>query len=710
MKTDKTIALVGNPNSGKTTLFNSLTGSSQRVGNWPGVTVDKKVGKLRGHGDTKVVDLPGIYSLSPYSPEEVIARDYLADDSPDAIINIVDATNLERNLFLTTQLLELDIPVVVALNMMDVARSKGYEIDEKKLSERLGCPVVPISALKKEGMDQVIGEAVAAVGSEKKLRMIFPERVETALSEISLAFDLSVPVRLHRWYSVKLVERDPDITEKMGAQMSRIDPILSKLEASMDSDGETIIIDGRYSFITDAVGESLKKSETEVVTLSDKIDKIVTNRILALPIFAGIMFIIYYLSITTIGGMGTDWVNEQFFEEWAIPGSREWLEGIGTADWLTSLIVDGIITGVGAVIGFLPQMLVMFLLLGILEDSGYMARVAFIMDRIFRRFGLSGKSFIPALISTGCAVPGIMASRTIEDERDRKITAMTTSFMPCSAKLPIIALIAGALFRESPWIAPSTYFIGIFAILFSGVILKKLKGFVGTPAPFIMELPAYHAPSAVTVGKGAFDRLMHFVKKAGTIIVLACGLIWFLSSYNWGMASVEVGESMLADIGNAIANIFAPLGWSDWRAAVGTITGLVAKENVVSTFGILFGFEEVAEGGDEIWALLPQLFPTWIAGFSFLLFNLLCAPCFAAIGAMRRELGGWKETAFAVGYQCGFAYAVAMVFYQVGTALTGGGVTIFLPIALVVLGIMIWLFVRPMPDDRSEAVEEAVTA
>lgn len=702
------IALVGNPNSGKTTLFNYLTGSSQKVGNWPGVTVDKKAGRLKGHPNVSVVDLPGIYSLSPYSPEEVIARDYIMGGNLDAVINIVDATNLERNLYLTTQLRDMGVPVVVALNMIDVSRSKGEEIDVKELSKWLGCPVVPISALKREGLDDLVGETIRAIGTEQPVPKVFQPKVEEAISAVSAVLAGSEPDGLLRWSSVKLIEGDEAEREIHADDLAEIDPIVSSLEAAMDEDGETIIIDGRYNHIAAMVAVSVKKPDVEVVTLSDKIDAVVTNRWLALPIFFAVMFVVYYLSITTIGGWGTDWVNEAVFEEWAIPGAEQWLTDMGVNDMLVSLIVDGLITGVGAVLGFLPQMLVMFLLLAILEDSGYMARVAFVMDRIFRRFGLSGKSFIPILITTGCGVPGIMASRTIEDDRDRRITAMTCSFMPCAAKLPVIALIAGAIFNESPWIAPSLYFIGIFAILFSGVVLKKIQGFVGTPAPFIMEMPAYHMPNARTVAISSLDRLFHFVKKAGTIIILACALVWFLSAYNWSMAAVDVADSMLADIGHAVSVIFAPLGWDNWMATVATVTGLIAKENVVSTFGILFGLEEVSEAGDEIWANVAGMFSSGVAGYSFLLFNMLCAPCFAAIGAMRRELGTWKDTALAVGWQCGLAYAAAFVFYHFGTLATGGGLTIGFPFAVAVLALLIWLFARPMPNPEAGADEGVV--
>lgn len=701
------IALVGNPNSGKTTLFNYLTGSSQKVGNWPGVTVDKKTGKLKGHPDVAVVDLPGIYSLSPHSPEEIIARDYIISGNPDAIINIVDATNLERNLYLTTQLRDMGVPVVVALNMMDVSRTKGEEIDIEKLSKWLGCPVVPISALKKEGLDDLVGETVMAIGSTQPILEAFPPEVEEAIATVSEVLEGSIPDGHLRWSSVKLIEGDEAERELHSDNLTKIDAIVSSLEATMDGDGETIIIDGRYNHIAAMVAASVKRPDVEVKTFSDKVDAIVTNKWPALPIFFVVMFTIYYLSITTIGGWGTDWVNEAVFEEWAIPGSREWLEGMGVSEWLVSLLSDGLITGVGAVLGFLPQMLVMFLLLAVLEDSGYMARVAFVMDRIFRRFGLSGKSFIPILITTGCGVPGIMASRTIEDDRDRRITAMTCSFMPCAAKLPVIALIAGAIFNDSPWVAPSMYFIGVFAILFSGVVLKKIQGFVGTPAPFIMEMPAYHMPNPRTVAISSVDRLFHFVKKAGTIIVLASALVWFLSTYSWSMSAVEVADSMLADIGRAVSVIFAPLGWDDWMATVATVTGLIAKENVVSTFGILFGFDEVSEAGEEIWGQVVALFPSAVAGYSFLLFNMLCAPCFAAIGAMHRELGTWRDTALAVGWQCILAYSAAFIFYHFGTLATGGGFSIGFVFAVLLLIALAWLFARPI-SERGSMSEDRV--
>lgn len=695
----KTIALAGNPNCGKTTLFNRLTGSSHHVGNWPGVTVEKKVGKIKGHKDVDLVDLPGIYALSPYTLEEVVARDFLLGQRPDAIINIVDATNIERNLYLTTQVLEIGIPVVVALNMMDIIRKNGDKIDVKALSQTLGCPVVETSALKGDGAQEVARLAVELAEETREEAPLhkFSDTVETALAEISALVGDVGSKSSSRWYAIKLFERDKKVLEQVKLSedtKKKIEAIIVKCEEDLDDDSESIITDERYTVIAAIIKKSVKKGKRGDLSTSDKIDRIITNRILALPIFAVVMFLVYYISITTVGTMMTDWVNDVLFGDVIPPAIENGLLAIGASDWITSLVLDGIVAGVGAVLGFLPQMLVLFLLLAILEDCGYMARIAFIMDRIFRRFGLSGKSFIPMLVSTGCGVPGVMASRTIENERDRKLTIMTTTFMPCGAKLPVIALIVGALFPGSSWIAPAFYFIGIGAIIVSGIILKKFKRFAGDPAPFVMELPAYHLPGAKTVLTQMWERGFSFIKRAGTIIFIASVLIWFLSNLNFSMQMVDAEDSMLAALGNLLAPIFAPLGWGDWKATVATISGLVAKENVVATFGILYGFAEVAEDGAEIWPTLSAAF-TQIAAFSFLLFNLLCAPCFAAIGAIHREMGNAKWTLISVGYQTVFAYVIALIFYQFAMFFTGGGFGIGTLVALILTALMIYLLVRP---------------
>ncbi|WP_400204269.1 ferrous iron transport protein B [Candidatus Methanomassiliicoccus intestinalis] len=692
------LALAGNPNCGKTTLFNNLTGAVQHTGNWPGVTVEKKEGRLKGNKDVVITDLPGIYSLSPYSPEEVVSRDYLIKDKPEIIINVVDATNLDRNLYLTTQLLETGIPVVVALNMIDVVEKNGDKIDSKRLSEILGCSVIEISALKKKGMDELVTAAVNTAKSKQTsaVKKIFSDKTERFISETAAVIEGKAEDSLLRWYSVKLLEKDEKATEtlKLDAQeRNRVVEIVSRFEKEFDDDGESIITNERYNHIGTVVKETSKKTRKEKLSASDKIDRIVTNRILALPIFACVMIAVYYISISTVGGWMTDWVNDTLFAETLIPGAESWLESVGAADWLTSFIVNGVINGVGAVLGFLPQMIVLFILLAVLEDCGYMARIAFIMDRIFRKFGLSGKSFIPIMIGTGCGVPGIMASRTIEQECDRKITAMTTTFIPCSAKIPIIALIAGALFGGSVWIAVSAYFLGVIAIIMSGIILKKMNRFSGTPAPFVVELPPYHIPGLKTVMFSTGDRAKAFIKKAGTIIFVACALIWFLSSYNWSLQPVGIENSILESIGSAICGIFAPLGWGDWQATVATITGFIAKENVLGTFGTLFGLSEVSDSGEEIWGFVAASF-TQLSAYSFLIFNLLCAPCFAAIGAMRRELGN-KGCLFAVGYQMVFAYAVALCVYQFGMFFTGGGFTAYTLLAVVALVGIIFCLVRP---------------
>lgn len=690
------IALAGNPNSGKTTMFNALTGSSQYVGNWPGVTVEKKEGKLKKHADVIIQDLPGIYSLSPYTLEEVVARNYLVQEQPDAILNIVDATNIERNLYLTTQLLELGIPVVVALNMIDVVNKTGDKIDSAKLSAALGCPIVETSALREKGVIEAAEAALKAAQAGKIFKSIhtFNPSVEAAIGKIAGLIQGKVPEKGLRFYAVKLFERDEKILAEINPK--GLDDIIKPVEIELDDDSESIITNERYLYIDKVMQTSVRKVK-RALTTSDKIDLVVTNRFLALPIFAVIMFLVYYLAVSTIGGWMTDWVNETLFGELIPNGLGGWLESIGTADWLYSLIMDGIVAGVGAVLGFLPQMMVLFLLLALLEDCGYMARIAFILDRVFRRFGLSGKSFIPMLIGTGCGVPGIMASRTIESERDRRMTIITTTFIPCSAKLPIIALIAGALFGGAWWVAPSAYFIGIAAIVCSGIILKKTKLFTGDPAPFVMELPAYHVPGIKGVLIHMWDRTKSFVKKAGTIIFVSACIIWLLSTFNFRFQMVETDESMLAAIGSVIAPIFSPLGWGDWRSAVATITGFVAKENVVGTFGILYGFAEVAEDGIEIWgALRAAMVP--LAAYSFLVFNLLCAPCFAAIGAIHREMGMAKWTFIAIGYQTILAYGAALVIYQLGMLFTGGGFGLWTVIALLVLALFIWLLVRPARD------------
>ena len=697
------IALAGNPNSGKTTLFNALTGSNQFVGNWPGVTVEKKEGKLRDNKDVTIMDLPGIYSLSPYTLEEVVARNYLITERPDVILNIVDGTNLERNLYLTTQLMELGIPVVMAINMMDVVKKSGDQINTKELSEKLGCEIVSISALKGEGVKEAAAKAVKL--AEKKASAPvheFAAEVESVLDEIETVLT-NVPEEQKRFYAIKLFERDDKIQEQL-KQAPDVENIVAAAEKAFDDDAESIITNERYAYISSVIGDCLKKVNKEKLTTSDKIDRVVTNRWLALPIFAVVMWIVYYVSVTTVGTFVTDWTNDVLFGEIIPPAIESFLVSINCADWLQGLILDGIVAGVGAVLGFVPQMLVLFIFLAFLESCGYMARIAFIMDRIFRKFGLSGKSFIPMLIGTGCGVPGIMASRTIENERDRRMTIMTTTFIPCGAKLPIIALIAGALFDGASWVAPSAYFVGIAAIICSGIILKKTKMFAGDPAPFVMELPAYHLPTVGNVLRSMWERGWSFIKKAGTIILLSTIFVWFTSNFgivdgHFGMVD-DLSQGFLANIGKIFAWIFIPLGWGDWKAAVAAITGLVAKENVVGTFGILYGFAEVAEDGSEIWGTLAASMTT-IAAYSFLVFNLLCAPCFAAIGAIKREMNSAKWTWFAIGYQCVFAYAVSLCIYQFGSLFTGGGVGIgTIAAVLVVIGFLYLLF-RPYKESTS---------
>ena len=702
------IALAGNPNCGKTTLFNALTGSNQFVGNWPGVTVEKKEGKLKGNKDVTIMDLPGIYSLSPYTLEEVVARNYLIQERPDVILNLVDGTNIERNLYLSTQLMELGIPVVMAVNMIDVLEKSGDKIHIDKLSKKLGCEVVEISALKGTGIQKAAEKAIAA--AKKKVNAPvheFAEGVEAVISTVKEKLPMNIPEEQKRFFAVKLLEKDDKIT----AQMSLVTDVSSeikKLEQEFEDDTESIITNERYIYISSIIDECCTKKKKGALTISDKIDSIVTNRFLALPIFAAVMFLVYYVSVTTIGDWATGWANDGVFGEgWSlfgleIPGIPVLVEGalsaVGCADWLQGLILDGIIGGVGAVLGFVPQMLVLFLFLAFLESCGYMARVAFIMDRIFRKFGLSGKSFIPMLIGSGCGVPGIMASRTIENDRDRKMTVMTTTFVPCGAKLPIIALIAGAFFDNAGWVSWSAYFVGIAAIICSGIILKKTRMFAGDPAPFVMELPAYHMPTVGNVLRSMWERGWSFIKKAGTIILLSAIVLWFLQGFGWadgsfGMLEEEqLDSSILAAIGGIIAPIFAPLGWGNWKSAVAAITGLIAKENVVSTFGILFGYAEVAEDGAEIWSSLAASM-TGVAAYSFLVFNLLCAPCFAAMGAIKREMNNRKWFWFAIGYQTGLAYVVSLCVYQIGTLFTTGTFGIGTAVAvLLVIGFLYLLF------------------
>lgn len=790
---DIRIALAGNPNSGKTTLFNALTGSNQFVGNWPGVTVEKKEGRLKKHDQVIIMDLPGIYSLSPYTLEEVVARNYLIHDRPDAILNIIDGTNLERNLYLTTQLTELGIPVVVAVNMMDVVNKSGDKIYIDELSRQLGCKVVEISALKGTGIMEAAEEAIRASQSTKTVpQHCFSGAVEHAIAHIEEAAVHGMPAEQQRWYAIKIFERDEKVLEQLQldpAVLGHIEEDIKAAEKEMDDDAESIITNERYLYIASIIRGCCKRKNAGRLSTSDKIDRVVTNRWLALPIFAAVMFVVYFVSVTTVGGWATDWANDGVFgdgwhlfgigssayeeasEAYAVPGAKveafeaaaeekgidpadpvqangltataklyddngnveeeipvdyngyleaskieepdpaaygvwvpgipglveKGLQAIHCAEWLQQLILNGIIAGVGAVLGFVPQMLVLFLFLAFLESCGYMARIAFVMDRIFRKFGLSGKSFIPMLIATGCGVPGIMASRTIENDRDRKMTIMTTTFIPCSAKLPIIALIAGALFGGAWWVAPSAYFIGVFAIIVSGIMLKKTKMFSGDPAPFVMELPAYHWPTVGNVLRSMWERGWSFIKKAGTVILLATIFVWFTSSFGWANGSfgmVDMESSILAVIGNAIAWIFAPLGWGTWQAVVASITGLIAKENVVGTFGVLFGgFEEVAENGWQVWQNVRAAF-TPLTAYSFLIFNLLCAPCFAAIGAIRREMNSAKWTWFAIGYQCGFAYAFALVVYQLGMLFTGNGNIIGAIAAFALVAIFLYMLFR----------------
>ena len=706
------IALAGNPNCGKTTLFNALTGSNQFVGNWPGVTVEKKEGKLKGHKDVTIMDLPGIYSLSPYTLEEVVARNYLIAERPDAIINIVDGTNIERNLYLSTQIMELGIPVVMAVNMMDIVDRSGDKVHMDKLGKKLGCEVVPISALKGTGIEKAAEKAVALAQKKQATPHVhsFAKEVEDVITEVEGRLGADIAEEQKRFFAIKLLEKDDKISELM-KQVPDVSAQIKELEDKFDDDTESIITNERYVYISSIMGECVTKAnKKEKLTTSDKIDKIVTNRWAALPIFAVVMFLVYYVSVTTVGAFLTDWTNDTLFGEWIIPGAQTLFENIGCADWLTGLIVDGVISGVGAVLGFVPQMLVLFLFLAFLESCGYMARVAFIMDRIFRKFGLSGKSFIPMLIGSGCGVPGVMASRTIENDRDRKMTIMTTTFVPCGAKLPIIALIAGAFFDNAGWVSWSAYFVGVAAIICSGIILKKTKMFAGDPAPFVMELPAYHWPTVGNVLRSVWERGWSFIKKAGTIILLSTIILWFLMSFGWvdgsfGMLEAEqLDASILAKIGSAIAWIFAPLGWTQagegWKMAVAAVSGLIAKENVVATFGLLFGFAEVAEDDSEIWGSLSQVM-TPVAAYGFLVFNLLCAPCFAAMGAIKREMNNVKWFWFAIGYQCGLAYVVALCIYQIGTLITTGAFGLGTVAALVFIAAILYLLFRPYKESNS---------
>ena len=748
------IALAGNPNSGKTTLFNALTGSNQFVGNWPGVTVEKKEGRLKNHKDIIVTDLPGIYSLSPYTLEEVVARNYLIEERPDVILNIVDATNLERNLYLTTQLVEIGIPVVIALNMMDLVRRKGDNINVRELSRQLGCKVVEISALKGEGIENAAEAAIAAAEGTKTIpQHSFSGAVEHALAHIEEVTVHRLPEEQQRWYAIKIFERDTKVQEKLKLEQSVLDHVekdIAAAEKELDDDAESIITNERYVWIAGVMKGCYRKANAGGLSTSDKIDRVVTNRLLGLPIFAVIMYLVYWIAMGPFGSFLTDWTNDVLGGEWLTEGSRSIMEGLGAADWLTGLVSDGIFAGVGAVLGFVPQMLVLFLMLCILEDCGYMARIAFIMDRIFRRFGLSGKSFIPMLVGMGCGVPGVMASRTIENERDRRMTIMTTTFIPCGAKMPIIGLIAGALFGGSGIVATSAYFIGIAAIIVSGIMLKKTKMFAGDPAPFVMELPAYHVPSAVNVLRGTWERGWSFIKRAGTVILLSSIVIWFLSGFGsvngkFGMVDAlfedkelateeyvatladrmnipeedvtPMDASMLAGVGNVVSPVFRPLGFGSWKPTVATVTGLVAKEEVVGTFGVLYNYddqdgeEELGEEGEQIWDRVAADFNGFsdghgkLAAYAFMIFNLLCAPCFAAIGAIRREMNNRRWTWFAIGYQCVFAYAVGLAVFQIGKAFTGGMNIAGLAVALVIVGAMCWQLFKPYREANTLTIQ-----
>ena len=710
------IALAGNPNCGKTTLFNALTGSNQYVGNWPGVTVEKKEGKLKKNSDVIITDLPGIYSLSPYTLEEVVARNYLINERPDAILNIVDGTNLERNLYLTTQLMELGIPVIVAINMMDVVRKNGDKINTEQLSRELGCKIVEISALKGESIEEAAKAAIEAAKSSKPVPLhTFSGTVEHAIAHIEEAAVHGLPEEQQRWYAVKIFERDEKVLETLKLDASvkeHIEADITAVEDAMDDDAESIITNERYVYIGGLMKNCYKKKSAGKLTVSDKIDKIVTNRILALPIFVLMMWLVYKISIGTIGDWTVGFMNDTLFGEWIIPAVTSGLESLGIAGWLVSLVADGIVGGVGAVLGFVPQMMILFLLLALLEDCGYMARIAFIMDRIFRKFGLSGKSFIPMLVATGCGVPGIMASRTIEQDRDRKMTIMTTGFIPCGAKMPIVGLIAGALFGGSAWIATSAYFIGVAAVIISGILLKKTKPFAGDPAPFVMELPAYHAPVAGNVLRATWERGWSFIKRAGTVIVAASVVIWVLNSLSFEggfhyITEEAGGASILEVIGTPIAFLFKPLGFGNWQAAVATILGLVAKEEVVGTFGTLSSMANAdlaMEGDAAMYATIAKEFfgNNGLAGFSFMIFNLLCAPCFAAMGAIKREMNNAKWTWFAIGYMCAFAYAISLIVYQLGAWFIGGGNIIGTIVAVIVLAYLCYMLFRKNKYDDNK--------
>ena len=703
------VALAGNPNCGKTTLFNGLTGATQYVGNWPGVTVEKKEGKYKEDKDIKITDLPGIYSLSPYTLEEVVSREFLLNENVDVVLNIIDGSNLERNLFLTTQILELGIPTVVAINMLDVIEKRKDSIDYKKLSKELGCPVLPISALKNTGIKELMAEVKKVANTQSLPKSIYAGKVLNALNTIEASLPSSIEASRRFFYAIKLFERDDKIEASIKSKAEA--SVIETVEKSMDDDSESIITDARYTYITSVIKDCYKKGSKEVLTTSDKIDRFVTNRVLALPIFALVMWFVYYISVTTVGTIVTDWTNDVLFGEIIPPAVDRFLDAIQCADWLHGLIVDGIIGGVGAVIVFVPQMLVLFFFLAILEDCGYMARVAFIMDRIFRKFGLSGKSFIPMLIGTGCGVPAVMASRTIESDRDRKMTIMTTTFIPCGAKMPIIGLIAGAIFHGASWVAPSAYFVGMAAVIVSGIMLKKTKLFAGDPAPFVMEMPAYHMPRVVNVLRSMWERGSSFIKKAGTIILLSTIVLWFLQGFGWekgafGMVD-DIDHSILSSIGQTFAWIFSPLGWGDWKAAVASVTGLIAKENVVATFGQLYGFAEVAEEGNEFWGQLSASF-TPLAAYSFMIFNLLCAPCFAAMGAIKREMNNTKWFWIAIGYQCGFAYICSLIVYQLGSLFNGESFGFGTIVGFILLIGLIYLLVRPSKESDTAEVEFAV--